>query len=89
MDIAEGVAFYDRQGYIAGDYFFQQILEDIDSLSETAGIHERHFGYHRKIASRHPFLIDYRMVTTGVEMVAVLVLVIETVVALKRDPATG
>lgn len=52
--------------------FFQRIFEDIDSLSETAGIHERHFGYHRKIASRHPFLIYYRMVTTGVEVVAVL-----------------
>jgi hypothetical protein len=66
LDIAEGVAFYDRQGYVAGDYFYQRIFEDIDSLSETGGIHERHFGYHRKIASRHPFLIYYRMVTTGV-----------------------
>ncbi len=56
----------------AGDYFFQRNFEDIDSLSETAGIHERHFGYHRKIASRHPFLIYYRVVTTGVEVVAVL-----------------
>jgi plasmid stabilization system protein ParE len=37
-----------------------------------AGIHEGHFGYHRKIASHHPFLIYYRVVTTGVEVVAVL-----------------
>ena len=53
LDIAEGVVFYDRQGYGAGDYFYQRIFEDIDSLSETGGIHERHFGYHRKIASHH------------------------------------
>lgn len=72
LDIAEGVAFYDRQGYGAGDYVYRRIFEDIDSLSETAGIHETHFGYHRKIASRHPFLIYYRIVVTGVEVVAVL-----------------
>ena len=66
------MAFYDRQGQGAGDYFYQRIFEDIDSLGESAGIHEIHFGYHRKIASRHPFLIYYRMVTTGVEVVAVL-----------------
>lgn len=71
-DIADGVAFYDRQDFGAGDYFYQRIFEDIESLGETAGIHERHFGYHRKIASRHPFLIYYRMVRAGVEVVAVL-----------------
>ena len=72
LDIADAVAFYDRQSYGAGDFFYQRIFEDIDSLSETAGIHETHFGYHRKIASRHPFLIYYRMGITGVEVVAVL-----------------
>jgi plasmid stabilization system protein ParE len=72
LDIAEGVAFDDRQGHGAGDYFYQRIFEDIESLSGTAGIHERHFGYHRKIASRHPFLIYYRLNGTDVEVVAVL-----------------
>lgn len=72
LDIADGVAFYDRQSYGAGDYFNQRIFDDIDSLSETAGIHETHFGYHRKIATRHPFLIYYRVTSTSVEVVAVL-----------------
>lgn len=71
-DIADGVAFYDRQSDRAGDYFFERIFDDIDSLVETAGIHEMCFGYHRKIVSRHPFLIYYRMVPTGAEVVAVL-----------------
>jgi plasmid stabilization system protein ParE len=71
-DIADGVAFYDRQGLGAGDYFYQRIFEDIDSLSETAGVHEKHFGYYRKIASRHPFLIYYQFIKTGVEVIAVL-----------------
>ncbi|HBJ38498.1 MAG TPA: hypothetical protein DDZ51_27840 [Planctomycetaceae bacterium] len=64
-DIAEGVAFYDRQDYGAGEYFFERIFDDIESLSETAGIHETHFGYHRKIASRHPFMIYYRFGQNG------------------------
>ncbi|MEX1026858.1 MAG: type II toxin-antitoxin system RelE/ParE family toxin [Candidatus Paceibacterota bacterium] len=72
LDIAEGVAFYDRQSFGAGDYFYQRIFDDIESLRETAGIHETHFGYHRKIATRHPFLIYYRLNATGVEVVAVL-----------------
>lgn len=71
-DIADGVAFYDRQSDSAGDYFFQRILDDIESLSETGGIHETHFGYYRKVATRHPFLIYYRVTATSVEVVAVL-----------------
>ena len=72
FDIADGVAFYDRQSDGAGDYFYQRIFEDIESLTETAGVHETHFGYHRKIATRHPFLIYYRVTATSVEVVAVL-----------------
>ena len=71
-DIASGVAFYDRQSDGAGDYFLARIFDDIESLEKTAGVHEMHFGYHRKIASRHPFLIYYRMAPTGAEVVAVL-----------------
>jgi len=72
VDIANGVAFYDRQNYGAGDYFFERIFDDINGLADTAGIHELHYGYHRKIASRHPYLIYYRVVSTGAEVVAVL-----------------
>lgn len=72
LDIADGVAFYDRQSEGAGDYFVRRIFDDIETLSKSAGIHEVHFGYHRKIATRHPFLIYYRIAVTGVEVVAVL-----------------
>ncbi|WP_182866982.1 type II toxin-antitoxin system RelE/ParE family toxin [Rhodopirellula sp. JC639] len=72
LDIAEGVAFYDHQSDGAGDYFFERIFDDIDALKDTAGVHETHFGFHRKIASRHPYLIYYRIIGTGVEVVAVL-----------------
>jgi plasmid stabilization system protein ParE len=72
LDIADGVAFYDRQSDGAGNYFFDRIFDDIESLEDTASIHEIHFGYHRKLASRHPFLIYYRMVPSGAEVVAIL-----------------
>ncbi len=72
FDIADGVEFYDRQSEGAGDYFYQRIFDDIESLAERAGVHETHLGYHRKIATRHPFLIYYRVTATGVEVVAVL-----------------
>ena len=35
VDIAAGVAFYDRQGFGAGDHFYRRIFEDIESLSES------------------------------------------------------
>ena len=35
LDIADGVAFYDRQRVGAGDYFYQRNFDDIESLSET------------------------------------------------------
>ncbi len=72
LDIVDGVAFYDRLSDGAGDYFYQRIFDDIESLSETAGIHETHFGYYRKIATRHPFLIYYSITENGVEVLAVL-----------------
>ena len=72
LDIAEAVAFYDRQGENAGDYFYERIFDDINDLGDTAGVHAVFFGYHRKLASRHPYIIYYRVVAGGVEVVAVL-----------------
>ena len=37
VDIANGVAFYDRQNYGAGDYLFERIFDDINKLADTAG----------------------------------------------------
>lgn len=68
LDISDGVAFYDRQSDGAGDYFFERIFDDIDGLTNSAGTHETHLGYHRKLASRHPYLIYYRIVQAGAEV---------------------
>lgn len=47
-------------------------FDDISGFANTAGMHEVHFGCHRKPASRHPYLIYYRVASTGVEIAAVL-----------------
>ncbi|MEZ6138677.1 MAG: hypothetical protein R3C53_27650 [Pirellulaceae bacterium] len=44
------------QFHIVDISFLNQTLGDC-WMQLTAGIHEKHYGYHRKIASRHPFLI--------------------------------
>lgn len=60
-DLADGREFYDKQGEGLGDYFFDSIFADIDSLALYAGIHLKTFGFHRRLASRFPYAIYYRM----------------------------
>jgi hypothetical protein len=38
-DLDEGRAFYEEQGKRIGDYFFDSLLADIESLVIYAGIH--------------------------------------------------
>ena len=60
-DLAAGRNFYDRQAEGVGDYFFDSICSDIDSLSLYGGIHRQVHGYHRLLAHRFPYAIYYRM----------------------------
>jgi hypothetical protein len=60
-DLADGREFYERQGEGLGDYFFDSVFADIDSLALYGGIHLKVSGYHRRLASRFPYAIYYRM----------------------------
>ena len=60
-DLARGRAFYERQAEGVGDYFFDSVFADIDSLALYGGIHRQVFGYHRLLARRFPFAIYYKM----------------------------
>lgn len=60
-DLAAGREFYDRQGEGLGEYFFDSVFADIDALTLYGGIHLQKFGYHRRLASRFPFAIYYRI----------------------------
>jgi plasmid stabilization system protein ParE len=72
-DLADGREFYDKQGEGLGDYFFDSVFADIDSLALYGGIHLQISGYHRRLASRFPYAIYYQ-VNSGDEVVVYRVL---------------
>jgi plasmid stabilization system protein ParE len=79
-DLYEGRLFYERQGEGLGEYFFDSLFSDIDSLTLYAGIHPKFFGYHRLLSKRFPYAIYYR-----VEEAAIVV--VWRVLDLRRNPA--
>jgi hypothetical protein len=56
-DLYEGRLFYEKQGEGLGEYFFDSLFSDIDSLTLYGGIHPKVFGYHRLLSRRFPFAI--------------------------------
>ena len=79
-DLAAGRGFYDKQGEGLGDYFFDSVFSDIDSLALYGGIHRKVFGHHRLLASRFPCAIYYRIDATGS-------VVVYRVLDCRREPA--
>ena len=53
-DLKNGKFFYDQRGAGVGDYFWDSIIADIESLVIYAGIHNRRYGLHRMLAKRFP-----------------------------------
>jgi plasmid stabilization system protein ParE len=60
-DLKRGREFYEHQGEEIGEYFFDSLFSDIDSLTLYAGIHRKVFGYHRLLASRFPYAVYYKI----------------------------
>jgi len=60
-DLQSGREFYDAQEAGVGDYFYDSLFSDIDSLVLYGGIHRIVFGYHRMLSKRFPYAIYYRM----------------------------
>ena len=58
-DLHFGRVFYEDQGEGLGEYFFDSLFSDIDSLVLYAGIHPKVFGYHRLLSKRFPYAIYY------------------------------
>lgn len=79
-DLYAGRLFYEKQGDELGDYFFDSLFSDIDSLALFAGIHEKHFGYHRLLAKRFPYAVYYKMDEN--------IAVVRRVLDLRRHPDT-
>lgn len=71
-DILRGYDFYEIQSPGLGDYFRRRILQDIDSLEDFGGIHEKHLGFHRTVSKKFPYLIYYSVSVSLVTVIAVL-----------------
>ncbi len=60
-DLYEARIFYEKQGEGLGEYFFDSLFSDIDSLILYAGIHQKVFGYHRMLSKKFPYAIYYQV----------------------------
>ncbi len=79
-DLYAGRLFYDKQGEGLGEYFFDSLFSDIDSLALFAGIHEKHFEYYRLLSKRFPYAVYYKLDES--------VIVVWRVLDLRRHPDT-
>ncbi len=68
-DLLTGRFFYDKQAAGLGDYFFDSLFSDIDSLALNAGIHPDHYGYYRMLSKRFPYAIYYKIDNNNTVMV--------------------
>ncbi len=60
-DLYASRLFYERQGAGVGEYFFDSLFSDIDSLILYAGIHPKVFGYYRLLSKRFPYAVYYTL----------------------------
>jgi|APCry1669188970_1035186.scaffolds.fasta_scaffold05822_1 Putative addiction module component len=51
-DVIDGRLFYEKQGEELGEYFFDSLFSDIDSLTLYGGVHPKIFGYHRMVVQK-------------------------------------
>lgn len=68
----EGKAFYDQRQSGVGDYFWDSLFADIESLLIYAGIHCKAHGLYRMLARRFPYAIYYEIADQIAYVVAVL-----------------
>jgi len=72
QDMLDGKAFYDTQMLGIGNYFWDSLIADIESLHLYAGIHEQHFGLFRMLSKRFPYAIYYQVTDQIAYVIAIL-----------------
>jgi plasmid stabilization system protein ParE len=77
-DLHTGRLFYEKQAEGVGDYFFDALFSDIDSLILFAGIHRKVYGFYRLLSRRFPYAIYYKMDDDTI--------IVWRVLDLRRDP---
>ena len=78
-DLNEGRSFYDVQEAGVGDYFWDCLIADIESLIIYAGVHRKKLGFYQMFAKRFPYAIYYEIIENIAYVVAIL--------PMRRDPA--
>ncbi len=72
MDLEDGRYFYKNQEQGIGEYFWDSLVSDIESLIIYAGVHIKEYGYFRMTAKRFPYSIYYEVKEQTAYVVAVL-----------------
>lgn len=71
-DVAAAYRFYEKQQEGLGAYYRECILEDLDELGKTAGIHRKISGYHRVNSRRFQSIIYNRLADSIAVVAAIL-----------------
>ncbi len=71
-DLEDGKLFYNSQAKGVGEYFWDCLLSDIESLVLYAGVHCKEYGYYRMPAKRFPYSIYYETKDEIASVIAVL-----------------
>jgi len=71
-DLESGRDFYEKQAPKLGDYFFDAMVTEIESLHLYAGIHVKEYGFYKMLTKRFPYAIHDDIVSEMARVVAVL-----------------
>ena len=71
-DLKDGKAFYNNKEVGVGDYFWDSLIADIESLIIYAGIHSKKYGFYRMLSRRFPYAIYYEIKDNIAYVVAIL-----------------
>ena len=71
-DLDDGYMFYEGCESGVGSYFLDSLYADIMSLQTLAGRHKLVNGYFRKLASRFPYSIFYKVEELEIRVYAVI-----------------
>jgi len=71
-DLRLGIQFYNRQEKGLGNYFYDSLISDIESLQIYVGIHSQTKNYYRALSKRFPYSIYYKLDIDTIKVYAVL-----------------
>ena len=77
-DLNDGRDFYNQSKEGVGDYFWDSVIADLESLIVYGGIHPKISGLYRMPAKRFPYSIYYEILDDVAYIIAVL--------PMRRDP---